>query len=63
LSAGSVLRFTGQPGQQYSNQTSADLRSWAEIGTVDAQEDTFEFTDPESTNATHQFYRAVPVTD
>lgn len=63
LSAGSVLRFTGQPGQQYSIQTSADLRSWAEIGTVDAQEDTFEFTDPESTNATHQFYRAVPVTD
>lgn len=58
---GWILRLRGEPNRAYRFQTSADLRTWEDLGegVLRAETPELELTIPEGTTAPAGFYRAV----
>lgn len=59
LTNGAGLQLSGPSGFNYRAQVSTNLINWSDIAILVNTNGTVRFTDPESTNATRRFYRAV----
>ena len=53
------IRLSGQSGQQYVIQASANLINWQSISTNIAVDGVIQFSDPDSANRSLRFYRAI----
>jgi arylsulfate sulfotransferase len=54
------LQFSADPARTYSIEASSDLEQWTEITIADPEEEgIYEFTDEDSINAAHRYYRVV----
>jgi hypothetical protein len=54
-----MLQLSGQPGFDYGLQASTDLVNWTQIAVLENTNGKVNFYDPESTNYTKRFYRAL----
>lgn len=53
------VTFRGEPGQRFLIQASTNLISWPALLTNEFSSSTFDFIDPQATNFSRRFYRAV----
>lgn len=54
-----VFQLSGQPGFNYKVQASTNLLNWSDIAVLVNSNGIVPFTDPDSTNYSQRFYRAV----